>query len=76
MIDFILGIFFISYLIPFLDGLQGLFTQAIKHACTWIAVRTYKLEQQIQEPQEVQTNVIGFQIPSTTEEEYYEEEDE
>lgn len=74
MLYFCLGMLAILIVEPIIEGLIGLFNQIIKHVCTIIAVKTYKLENMIQEESEVHTNVIGFQVDSN-EEDYYEEEE-
>ena len=75
MLYFCLGMLAILIVEPIIEGLIGLFNQIIKHVCTIIAVKTYKLENMIQEEPEVHTNVIGFQVDNN-EEDYYEEEEE
>lgn len=75
MLYFCLGMLAILIVEPIIEGLIGLFNQIIKHVCTIIAVKTYKLENMIQEEPEVHTNVIGFQVDSNKED-YYEEEEE
>ena len=62
---FIQGILFISLLLPIIEGILSLFNQIIKHFCTYIAVKTYNLEQSIEEKEETTfNNPIGFQSTS------------
>lgn len=75
--DFIKGALFIVLLIPIIENFTVILEQLTKHFCTWIAVKTYKLEESIQKKEGgEQTFAIGFQAPSALEEEYNEEEDE
>jgi len=73
MLYFCLGMLVIMVVEPIIEGLISLYNQSIKHICTIIAVKTYKLENSIEEEAEVHTNAIGFQVDS---EEYYEDDEE
>lgn len=79
-IFFILGIFFVSYVLPILDSVSAIILSALENIKGKLAITTQKLNNELTklskevEPDEYQqTHVIGFQIPS--EEEYYEEDE-
>lgn len=73
MKNFLQGIIFISLLLPMIEGILSLFNQIIKHICTFIAVKTYGLEQSINKEEEETHNPIGFQPPPIETIENYEE---
>lgn len=62
MLYFIIGILFISYIIPLFDGLASLYNQFIQYICTIIAVKTYKQKENIEEKEDIQS--IGFDLSS------------
>jgi hypothetical protein len=68
------GVLFISLFLPILNGIIFLFSQLIEYFCTLITVQTAKIQKEIPEEEELNTNVIGFQAPDI--EENYDDEDE
>lgn len=75
MKNFIKGALFIALIIPIIENLLAIMQQLTKHFCTWVAVKTYNLEQSIAQEEELQqTFAIGFQAPSNDED--YDEEEE
>lgn len=79
LIAFLAGILFINLVYPLLDTLFSWITIAIEAQKQKLAVKMAKSQKEIEEltgkKEEEKLRVVGFQIP-TTEEEEYEEEDE
>lgn len=77
---FVLGVIFCMLIMPILESLSSIIQQYTEYVCTSIATDTVKLQVEIKdaqlelEPQS--TYAVGFQIPSQTEEEYDDEEEE
>lgn len=79
MKNFIEGILFISFIIPFLENILTVIAQAVEWLCTKIAVSTYNLKKsigQVEEAPASNTHAIGFRIPEVEEEEIQEDEEE
>lgn len=68
MKNFIKGAVFIAAVLPVIEGLLGLFNQGLEWICTKIAVGTYNLKKDLEEPSTESTPVIGFTVPSLDEE--------
>lgn len=67
--NFLLGVFFISLLIPILDNILSICNQLTNHICTWIAVKTHNLEKLVSNNDEEGEDTtkkfsIGFKINS------------
>ena len=78
--DFIIGILFATVALPLISSLESIIEQLTEFICVKIAAKTTKVQlelqkSQIEEQGEEQTYAIGFQIPSTPEE-YYDDDDE
>lgn len=81
LLIFVIGIIFVSFILPIIDGIVGVILQqfevwksAMALELTQNSVKTHELQQQIENPQKgQQTQVIGFVLD---EEEELEENDE
>lgn len=70
MVYFIFGIFFITLIMPLVDGMISLYNQYMEYRCTKIAAKTYTIKKEISDDDnEQQVAAIGFQIPSEEEDE-------
>lgn len=79
MKNFVKGALFGLCFLPILECVLQIIQQFTGHVCTWIATKTYKISKDLPQNQEEcgceNTFAIGFQAPSTPDDEYYDDED-
>ena len=63
MKNFIKGIFFISLLLPILNGIISIYNYIIDFICTHIAYKTFEIQKKITPEEKIETYAIGFQAP-------------
>lgn len=65
MKEFMIGVIFISLLLPIFDGVSNIINQLVEWVCMCIAVKTAKKQASaFPQEEEVCTHAIGFQVPS------------
>ena len=72
MKTFILGVLFILFVVPLIEGIRDLLLTVIENLKSRLAIQIYKNNQIINAPKE-DTHIIGFSAPD--EEEWEEEDD-
>lgn len=66
LLYFLAGIIFVTYIIPFLDGLLGVFLTWLELLKTRISKKIYQIKQEVEASETISKKIVGFS---------YEEED-
>ena len=73
MKKFIYGMLFVSLILPIVDNIVSIITQATKYLCMDLEVKCYQKQSEINSQEEGPAHLIGFQAPSS--DDYDDEED-